>query len=191
MLKKHDGGLVWSQGPSDHQKGSMYRLLRVKGGRPISFTCLSHEPWGTDTHYYGGKTFPHMPAGCKACEAGRLSEWHGWIIGQIDQTDERAIVEYTAAAAETFITAYKKFRTLRGVRFKLQRNNGKDNGRMVATISDTHVDSKLLPKVPEVMPIMMSIWQLKADLLPPPPSPRFLPGQLELPSTNGDHLEHD
>lgn len=192
-MKKNDGGLVWSKGPADHQKGSMYRLLRIKGNRPISFTCLSHEHWGTDTHYYGGRTTPHLPAGCKPCEAGRLAEWHGWVIGLVDGTDERAVIEFTAAAADTFNLAFSKFRTLRGVRFKLSRPNGRDNGRMHASISDTQVDSKILPKIPDVLPIMMSIWQLKLDLLPAPPAPRFLPGQLDLlnASTNGSKVEGD
>jgi hypothetical protein len=191
MREDSASGVQWSKAPPEHQKPSLYRLVRTPAKSALVFTCLSHEHAGALTHYYG-RSMPCIPGACKPCEAGRVAEWHGWVIGLVDGTEEKCIIEFTPGCAEIFNNAFSKFRTLRGRRFKMFRPSGRANGKVVAQLSEQDVESAGLPKAPEVWPIMCSIWRLKPELLQPAKqAPRFLPGQLELLNGKGNELEHD
>ena len=159
-MPNHLNGVRWSTAPQEGQKGENLRIIRAPQSGTLRVMILSHQVTGTMTHYTNGRTQPCMGKGCPSCAQATPARWHGWLIVLNEASDEKMILEITEGPGETLAAFYSEHRTLRGLRVKLSRPSGKQNGRVHMLRGDQVTNHAELPKCPDLQKVLLKIWGL-------------------------------
>jgi len=155
---------VWSTAPPDGSPTNTYRLVRTPPVGKLVGILTCDEMLGTCIHFYNGRTIPHDPDDCPACDHQRPYRWMCYLSAILDPNGEHVIVEVTARVHAAFENVTRKLATIRGVRFCLERPNGKRNGRVNASFAKNPERDVQLPAVPDIRAIMQTIWRGNMDL---------------------------
>lgn len=145
--------------PTDHSQ-SGYRLVRTPAAHALLAHVLCEDLVGCPTHFVGNRTIPCEAPNCESCSAGISWRWHGYLAVLLDATQEIAIFECTARAAEAFKQYHQRYGTLRGCHFKAMRHNARQNGRVLIQAKPGDLAKITLPKPPDVRKLLCHIWNI-------------------------------
>jgi hypothetical protein len=134
------------------------RLIRTPASGKLQAVILSDDVIGCPTHYDGTRTLPCSKDKCDACARGLPWRWHGYIGLWIVGTQERVVLELTAAASQRLVEHRKQYKTLRGFDLIACRPRGKPNSRIHVALGAMQRPSSQLPPAPDVQAIMCYIW---------------------------------
>jgi len=151
---------LWQNQPPADKGRSGYRLLRTPTAHALTAYVLSDNLVGCNTHYVGNRTIPCETPNCDSCNNSVPWRWHGYLAILIQATQEVAIFECTARAAETFAAYFQRYSTTRGALFKAQRLNGRANGRVLIQAKPADLAKVNLPKCPPVEKLLCHIWNI-------------------------------
>lgn len=157
----------WTTSPTTEARRKTLSLRRVGCGRLMGVS-LSHKPIGCETHYWRGRTRPHMTGSqCEACEAGNSSRWRGYLALYDKDTRETFLAELTPKAYEGIKEGLDSFGSLRGHWIKIERTRPKETAPVRATVSATMEPEERLPAEPDIQEQMYRIWSLKENAVSP------------------------
>lgn len=148
-----------SEPPKDCQR-SAFRLMRTPTSRPLQGYVISHQLLGCPTHYVGNRTIPCEAPHCQACESGIGWRWHGYLLVYLDSVSEIIIFEMTAISAQAFNDYYTRYGTLRGCLFKAERQNSRNNGRVLIQTKPGDMTRINLPKDIDLRRLLCHIWNI-------------------------------
>ena len=159
-MPNHLSGVQWTTTAGTPSEGDALRIVRAPWKGWLHCMILSHKVEGTWTHYANGRPQPCFGESCPSCKLAMPTRWHGWAIIAKEPSGEKAILEFPRGPADLLAEFFSSHRTLRGLRIKLTRPNGKSNGRVHMLRGEQAMNHADLPRVPELQPILMKIWGL-------------------------------
>lgn len=137
------------------------RVVRApKIGKDL-WTILSEQLIGCWTHYFQRRTQPCVGSGCHICSPKTPRRWYGWLVGFDPTRREQKLVEVPPGPALSLRAYRGQVGNLRGHCIELSRRNKKDNGEVVARFGPGKFSSELLPPCPDIVPLLMRMWQIK------------------------------
>jgi hypothetical protein len=148
----------WGNEPPTEDANGSIRLIRTPATGTLRAVILSDDLIGTPTHYDGTRTRPCEKMKCELCTKGLPWRWHGYIAVWIVGTQERAILELTAAASQRIVDHRKITGSLRGLDISCTRPKGKANSRVAVALGAVQRPSRTLPPCPDVKAVMSYIW---------------------------------
>ena len=154
---------TWSSEAPANPRGPAYPLLRTPPLRPLVAIITSETIDGCATHYYKGRTVPHLDEGCPACEDNIPYRWHAYVAAYRLPDGIHFIFETTAKASEVLADYGKAHGGLRGCQFKATRMNSRPNSRVVIQTKPADLTAIHLPEPPNVRRCMAIIWDLPID----------------------------
>ncbi len=149
---------VFSNAPPDGTASNALTLIRTPATGRLACLIASSDVTGCPTHFWGGRTIPHEQKGCKPCEARCSWRWHSYCIIQQMPTGQMFLLELTAQATEPLIEYRKIFGSLRGAALVCERRGKRANGRVMVKINPPTSLPVGLPKAPDVVDILCSLW---------------------------------
>lgn len=163
------GRIVFQPDTNEPTTYAEFDLVRVKGKSPEIGIILSDDTFGTHVHFWGNSSIPHVDGVCRPCEAGCRKEWLAWVGFLYEKTKRIVVMELKPNIVRQLQVARKRLGTLRGMRVKLFRRNAKDKGVMVCQVAPEMADDFSLPRSPDVVKVMKTIWRVvhvPSDSLP-------------------------
>jgi len=150
--------MEWSNEPPPDATHGAVRLIRVPAQGVLRGIILSTDLKGTPTHYDGTRTQPCARESCELCSRGLPWRWHGYVGLLIVGTQERVVLELTAAASQRLADHARQNGTLRGFDLIAQRPKGKANSRIAIQLGALQRPSTSLPPDPDIPALMAYIW---------------------------------
>jgi hypothetical protein len=164
---KQNSKIDWENRPDQRDATSPFKLFRVPAKGVYHFYILGTALHGVRTHFFHGRTFPHLTTNCPACEEGIESRWRGYLSCCNRNTKNRMLVELTAGPAGEIVDLVDKGEALRGRIICLSRPGGKANSRISIDIINCDCDPKVLPASFEVEKTLLKIWQIQDHMTEP------------------------
>lgn len=150
-------------GPDSGEGLRNYDIVRCRTYEGFdSFVILSDRILHTRTHYDHG-TQPCTHPNCRYCDKGRKSEYHGYVIAGKPKDFTKILLELTSPAARKLLDEFRDHRTLHGCCVRLSRKNGKPNGAVHCEIIKRGAPTLQFGSVPEVLPILHTIWRFNPE----------------------------
>jgi len=160
--------LNFSSTPPADPRGVSLALVRTPPTKPFVAIVTSEDLIGTNTHFYHGRTLPHLENDCPACHDGFPFRWHAWVSCLTANDHVHCLFECTAKPAQTFVNYRKTHRTLRGCHFRSLRASRTTNGRVTIQTKPADLNAITLPKAPDLIACLSIIWNIpKGNLLVP------------------------
>lgn len=153
----------WTNEPPDETATNGWPLRRIPPQGLANVIILSHDLWGTGTHYWGGRTVPCHDDRCDACDAHNESRWHGYLCAWAPKTHYKFLLELTKAGAAAVIDERKKRHTIRGLILAAERLGRKANGKLVLHLTPSDWADDGLPPAVDVRSVMLKIWGIRED----------------------------
>jgi len=150
-----------SQSPNSEDMNFPWRIVRASHLRPTKFAVISVQHYGVYTHYWKGRTSPHLKHFCGACNDGMLPRWYGYVLALLSPGKEKIVFEFSAKACETILKAESDFGTLRGLVFTATRPKGKENSPVQLQLHSNNYNPAELPAPEPIRPIIARIWGFK------------------------------
>lgn len=144
--------------PPDDDRPIGLDIVRAPAKGSFVGVILSDRSMGKYTHWYRGRTSPCDGDDCTACSQAVERRWHAWLVVYSQSTRRQFILEVPAAASHELAILRKRENSLRGFAIKVERNNGKVNGRVRLHVSTKREDVSLLPTCPDVFEILSRMW---------------------------------
>ena len=146
--------------PSDDDSQFNWSIVRAVPGQLLKLVVLAPEWFGIRTHYFRGRTTPHLTVNCEACATGQLSRWHGYLQAVRAGGTEKVILEYTAAAHDAVRCAFEASGGLRGMNLIASRATNKANGKVRLQFVSMSQSIGRLPPCDDYWSILSHIWGL-------------------------------
>jgi hypothetical protein len=159
--------------PTNLERHAIQIIRTPQAGKLVGI-ALNESILGCYTHYWGGRTVPCQTEHCEACNNGAPARWHAYFAAHCPNTTHIALLEITAAAAETLYLYTHTNGTLRGAQITLRRRGEKKNGQVIATAIPGGMQASHIPEAPSIIKILAQLWHVDPAL--------FTNGQ-SLPST--------
>lgn len=140
-----------------------WSIRRVKVRETLVVTLFSDKIFGIRTHFWNRRTAPCLTTGCPACEHHQVSRWQGYLLGGDHATQEKIVLEVTAAAAPPLLRVYADTRSLHGLVIKCSRVGDRPNGRVRIVPNGQSANAHRLPLCPPIWPIVAHIWGISAS----------------------------
>jgi len=151
----------WSSRPANLKTGASYPLIRCKPDDRRRWVILSREIVGLDTHYWKGRTVPHVKQDCPACADKRPFRWYGFLAC-LSPGWTKVVHEITPSVCEALEIYAKDHGTIRGSVIEMRRTRGKVNGRIIATLKPIEgVPVEQLPEPHDVIPLLFRLWEVQ------------------------------
>lgn len=110
------------------------KVLRVQPGSPLRVWLLCKNYVGCNTHWYGGHTVAcPMNRDCKACNAGLMPEWGGFIFVSGWQGGKVAMLALTPVVAANLTLMVLNKSGLLGMKVTLARKTKAANSNILTT----------------------------------------------------------
>lgn len=107
------------------------QVIRVKPGQPLRVNLVCREYVGCDTHYWGGHTIAcPMNRDCKACQAGLMPVWGGFIFATAWNFDRVGLLALTPVVAANLQLHIKGSVGLLGMKVALTRKTKAANSNI-------------------------------------------------------------
>lgn len=149
---------IWIDSPSADKPHFKLEVRRI-GLKPIVGIVTCDKPTGCETHFWRGRTRPHIRSGgCEACQGNNLPRWHGYISLWSPKTRDHWIQEITAAAYEGVGDALKQYGSLRGHTICVARVRPHKTAPCVSNVSQSKVPSDQLPNTPPIREVLYRLW---------------------------------
>ena len=137
-----------------------YRLVRTPPTAKFAAHVISEQLIGCPTHFVGNRTVPCEAPDCKSCDSGIGYRWHGYLLVQIDSTQEVVIFEMTKKASAPFTVYHERHGTTRGCHFQAHRLSQKANGRILIQCKTGDLTRVNLPPTKCVKKLLCHIWNI-------------------------------
>jgi hypothetical protein len=157
----------WSNQVPARDKSHGFDLVRTPADGTFQAIVTSEDLIGCFTHYWGGRTVPCEGDPCPACEKLQSSRWHGYLSCFNPRTREHVLFEFTQKAAFALAEYRDAHGTLRGCHFQAFRPKRRKNSRVVIECKPADLTKITLPKPPDLVRAMSTIWQLPATAFAP------------------------
>lgn len=118
------------------------QVIRVQPGNPLRVQLVCREYVGCNTHYWGGHTIAcPMNRECKACNAGLMPVWGGFIFVTAWNHDRVGLLALTPVVAANMTLAIEGSMGLLGLKVMLSRKTKAANSNIRCTFHgyDTEV----------------------------------------------------
>lgn len=146
--------------PPKDPRGPALRLLRTPSVGTLRAIVTSEDLVGTFTHFWRGRTLPHNPDKCEACQDGFPFRWHAWLSAVTENAHEHVLFEMTPQACEHFVLYRQAHNTLRGCLFNAWRPSGRPNGRVFIKVRPANLTDINLPDAPDLLKLLSMIWNV-------------------------------
>lgn len=147
-----------SSAPPDDQLRTSYRIIRTPAQGELQGLILSQAIYGTDTHYFHGRTRPHTEPCCEACDGGQAKRWQGYLAILLTKARDLVLFEFTAPASAPLVEYQAHNNSLRGAIMRAYRNSPKANARVTIRLERGDIDLYSPPPAPDVKDILNRIW---------------------------------
>ena len=106
-----------------------FPIVRPRPRNPLSFTIVTREWRGLNTHWFGGKTVGCcQPAMCEACEVNVKKTWQGHLLGVRHEDDQLILVIFTGPVVAFLKGISRPKAQLVGAAVRLTRMGGRNTG---------------------------------------------------------------
>ena len=113
------------------------------------------------THYAQNRTQLCTAPNCPECQAHHAPRWYGYLACFNPTTGSRRIFEFPRGPYNEIRDYLKKFRDLRGARFKAYRQPARANGPVQLDITGPDDAIREYPAEVDVFRLLCQIWQLQ------------------------------
>lgn len=108
------------------------KVIRVQPGSPLRVTLACRSYVGCDTHYWGGHTIAcPMNRDCKACQAGLMPVWGGFIFCTAWNNDRVGLLSLTPVVAANMQLRIEGTMGLLGMKVALSRKTKAANSNIL------------------------------------------------------------
>lgn len=153
----------WSESssPVDGDQTFPWSIMRTPMDKLIRLAIVSAGHYGVYTHYFRGRTVPHLKEGCEACSDNMIPRWYGYVLAVLPHTRQKVVFEFTAKSAETILKAEKDYGTLRSLIVQASRPRGRENSPVHIHVTGQQLNPAELPEPESIRPILAHIWGYK------------------------------
>lgn len=108
------------------------QVIRVRPGPALRINLVCRTYVGCDTHYWGGHTIAcPMTRDCKACQAGLMPIWGGFIFCTAWNHDRVGLLALTPVVASTLTQRIEGQMGLLGMKVALSRKTKAANSNII------------------------------------------------------------
>lgn len=150
----------FSNDPPDQAAAQTYRLVRTPPTAKFTAHVISDRLIGCYTHFVNNRTVPCESPTCSACDSSITRRWHGYLLVQLDTTQETVIFEMTLKATTAFSSYHELHGTTRGCHFQAARLHGKPNGRVLIQTKTGDLSRVHLPPQIPIEKLLCHIWNM-------------------------------
>lgn len=147
------------------RKAPYLEIIRVPPNGELRSWICSKEVEGYETHYFGHKTFPHLPdeAECQGCLMKLPVRWRGYLVVCLVPEDRMVLAEITELGFTTCPELEKLAGDLAGRELIQRRKGNGQNGRQTNFVSKEYRTRRVVRYLPEIGPILEQIWEGKGS----------------------------
>lgn len=149
----------WSDSPPRDSKPIRMDLRRVPGGGTGLVIVLSNKIEWVPTHYYKGRTIPHLNRGCVPCADNREIRWHGYFYVMGSKSFNIWILQVTPAIEENLKAGILRAGKLRGLGITIERKGRKANGELELSTRGMYQHPLPPDDLPELRSLLKRIWK--------------------------------
>jgi len=156
---------TWSNQPPSTSDQPALPIRRAPANGQVIGIVTCDDLIGCDTHFYQGHTIPCERPDCEACRHAIPFRWHGYLSAIDQRTNMHFLFEFTAQASDSFIQYRDVHNGLKGCLFQAQRLHRRPNGRVVIQTKPAPIEKIRLPKPPDLLRCLATIWQIPFEQL--------------------------
>lgn len=152
-------GIDWCDRPDEQASERKWTVKRCGAKGSIRFLCVVRRQAGLYTHFWGGRTVPHIGQNCRACDDGSAKEWSGFLCGVQSNTLNHLILPYTAAIGAVVAGVEDVAGDLRGLTMEIRRKTEKVNGPLHIIIGEKRHEAIDTFPEPDLRFLLARMWR--------------------------------